>query len=202
MRVGLVVEGDGEMRAVPTLIARTGLELGLGSFAPRPIKAGNHVKLARPGEIERFALLAASQPGAQLVLILLDIDDDCAAQLKSDFEQRTNHLEARFGIPIRVCFCVREFECWFLECVVQLAASVPDFGWLNVDPVQDPHGIRGAKEKLQERFAKHYKPVSDQEKLVRGLDLPALYRSNRSFRRFVRALSGYEYADLDQHFFA
>src|ERR1700677_4669319 len=80
-----IVEGHGEVEAVPLLIRRI-IDLKLNTLAriniAKPIRVQKHALINREGELGRvlqLAYLKTQQPG--FVLILLDADDDCPATL-------------------------------------------------------------------------------------------------------------------------
>lgn len=77
-----IVEGDGEVRAVPALLhkvmqhhQRYDLQVAL------PKNAHGKGALTRPGGIEQFLELAYREPGCAGVLVMLDADDDCPLEL-------------------------------------------------------------------------------------------------------------------------
>jgi len=81
--IATVVEGRGEVAAVPVLLRRMAAEFAPESFLKllRPHKVGRGSLLAPYGlerEVEKVAVLGG--PGAG-VLVLLDADDDCPATL-------------------------------------------------------------------------------------------------------------------------
>lgn len=77
-----VVEGDGEVRALPKLLYRLAREVGVASLrVPAPMRVPRG-KLTTQGGIERAVGAAAQRVGAAGgVLVLLDADDDCPAAL-------------------------------------------------------------------------------------------------------------------------
>src|SRR5437868_3325461 len=109
-----VIEGKGEVGAVPLLIRRICNEI-LGMFAvkmARPVRITKS-KLVRPGELERAIQFAQSTNQAHgPVLVVLDADDDCPAMLGPCLKSRALALAQ----PGRVSIVVPkyEFETWFL----------------------------------------------------------------------------------------
>lgn len=80
--IASIVEGDGEVRALPRLLHRIALERGVtGLLTPNPMRVPRG-KLTCPGGIERVvAAMAIRVPAAGGALVLLDADDDCPAEL-------------------------------------------------------------------------------------------------------------------------
>ena len=81
----LLVEGFGDAEAVPFMLRRYANHLGFHTFspAPRPIKTGSLHKLSRPGELEKFITYGCRRPEGDSVLLCLDCDDGCPAELGS-----------------------------------------------------------------------------------------------------------------------
>lgn len=196
IRVALVLEGPSDVLAFPALVTKTAAMSGLDVIAPNPIRAGNFQKLEQPNQLERFARMAASRPDANLVLIAVDLDDGCHVEKQAQFLARLAPIEAEFQKPIRVCFCVREYECWFLECLDHLKAAAAEYDWIDGNLITNPHAIRGAKEALQRCMRRHYKETTDQLALTRRLDLKGLFAKNRGFRKFAKAVTGLTYGEL------
>ena len=109
VRIGCIVEGHGEVAAVPLLIRRIAKSLypNLGINIPHPIRVSRD-KVIKPGELERAVELAARNikgQGARFVLI--DSDDDWPAQLGPALLHRA--LQVRSNLPIAVVLAKREF---------------------------------------------------------------------------------------------
>src|SRR5271169_802684 len=109
-----IVEGHGESASVPILIRRiaSSFDPGLAVDVPHPIRIPKS-KLLKPGELEKaveFAAMRAEAGGG--ILIILDSDDDCPAQLAPDLLARTR--AARGDLPSAVVLPNKEFESWFL----------------------------------------------------------------------------------------
>lgn len=81
--LGLIVEGHGEMSAVPVLVRRVAAwldpDLVLNALRPHRVPRG---KLVKREELQRAVeyVARAAGPGAP-ILVLLDADDDCAARV-------------------------------------------------------------------------------------------------------------------------
>ena len=202
MNIALIVEGDGDHRAFPTLIAKTGAVVGEVHFANNPIKAGTAEKLAQEGKLEAALRLAASRAGAELVLVAVDLDDGCPVAYHADFERRAKALQTsgELGIPVRFCFCIREYEAWFLASLEALRLGAPEFDWIEAYTCDDPTAKRDAKGEICRAMERHYKPSSHQLILTRAMDLKTLYASSRSYRKFVKSVLGVEYDLIEPYF--
>src|SRR5437763_859272 len=141
-----VIEGQGEVAAIPLLIRRICNET-FGVFAlrtARPVRITKS-RLVRPGEFERAIKLAQStnQPHGP-VLVVLDADEDCPATLGPSLKLRA--LACAQPQDISIIIPKYEFETWFLRA----AESLGGLRGLveGIVPPQDPETIRGAKEWL------------------------------------------------------
>ena len=120
----------------------------------------------------------AAQEGGS-ILILLDCEDDCPANLGPDLLQRARTVRA--DVNTLVVLAYREFETWFIAAARSLRGQcgLPD----DLDPPQDAEGIRNAKGWLGARMNVAYDPITHQIEFVRAFNLEEA-RSNRSFNRF------------------
>jgi hypothetical protein len=204
VRIACIVEGQGELEAVPILVRRLGQRLApeLTVHIPRPIRIPKS-KLLRQGELERAVELAARM-GSPVdgILIILDSDDDCPAELGPALLARAR--QARADVPIGVVLAKREFEGWFLAAAQSLA------GYrglaVNLRAPADPEAVRGAKEWLSEHMdSLHpYVPTLDQPACAAHMDLDqALQAASfgkcwREVRRLLTGASGADTWDADQ----
>lgn len=186
-RLALVVEGHAEVEAVPVLVRR--LAAAAQPTPPfdvlRPIRV-HRSRVVKPGELERAVELAVRKlaPSRGGVLVLLDADDDCAADFAPELWRRA--VAVRPAVPTRLVLAVREFESWFLAA----AESVSGHRALQPDLTapDNPEGVRDAKGWLQERRTdgRSYSPVLDQPKLAALLDLGLARARSASFDKLCR----------------
>jgi hypothetical protein len=184
---GLVVEGQGEVAAVPLLIRRICGEL-FGIFAVRvahPVRITKS-KILRPEELERAVQFALNRnDGLGPVIVLLDADDDCPAALGPALKDRAFPLAQARGVSIVVA--KSEFEAWFLASAHSLSgrSGLRE----SLEPPADPEGIRGAKAWLSRNMlpGRKYSPTVDQAALVAGMDLNAA-KACQSFDRLCREI--------------
>jgi len=82
------------------------------------------------------------------VLILLDCEDFCPAQLGPQLLHRATQVRA--DVPILVALAFREYETWFLAAAESLRghAGIPN----DLTTPHNPEAIRGAKEWLSARL--------------------------------------------------
>ncbi|MDP9845492.1 DUF4276 family protein [Streptosporangium lutulentum] len=183
--IASIVEGDGEVSALPVLLRRIAGSLSVWNVripTPRRIPRS---KLIAPGGVEDAVLQASYQvTGAGGILLLIDSDDDCPASLGPTLLQRAR--EARGDKGISVVLAHREFEAWFLAAAASLSGCRGLADPLNPPP--DPEGIRGAKEWLSARKTDGtpYKPTVDQAGLASAFDMEQARKAAPSFDKFWR----------------
>ena len=184
-----IVEGSGEVQAVPILIRRIAEVATPGLFpdVPKPIRVRRD-RILKPGEIERYVELAANQAGPDgRILILLDADDDCPRELASGLLRRA--AAVRSDRRVQVVLAKMEYEAWFLAAADSLAGS-RGFGE-DITAPGNPESIRNAKGWLTERMppGRSYKELRDQPALTARFDLGQARRSAPSFDKLWRDVS-------------
>lgn len=183
-----IVEGHGEVKAVPILLRRIGLDLDpprvLSVSKPMRVHASTFLK---EGELERTVDFGASKIDANgAIFILLDCDDGCPAELGPALLRRARAARPDRRIALVLAKC--EFEAWFLAAARSLAGRR---GLANdLEPPSDPEGIRGAKEWLSQRMdpLAPYSETVDQPALTALFDLQAA-RAADSFDKCYREVT-------------
>jgi hypothetical protein len=180
-----IVEGHGNVKAVPLLIGRiaSALNPGLALQVLPPLRVPRY-KLVTAGGAERAVELAARKTGGKgAVLVLIDSEDDCPAQMGPDLLRRA--CAARGDLSIGVVLAKREYESWFLAAADSLRGrrGLAE----NLAAPAEPESIRGAKEWLSSRMASgvKYREVLDQPALTAVFDLSAPRRAD-SFDKCYR----------------
>lgn len=185
-RIVPVVEGDGEVAAVPRLFDRLIAEFDLAiPFAvERPIRQPRG-SLLKEGGIERAVSLAAIGMGELgAIFILLDSDGDCPAQLGPKLWARAR--TARPDRRVSLVLAHQEFEAWFLAS----AASLKGLRTLsnNIENHQAPESVRGCKQWLETWMpaTSRYSPTTDQAALAAKFDMSLARRNAPSFDKLWR----------------
>lgn len=190
VKIGCIVEGRGEVEAVPILIRRIAEDLypELEIRTPRPIRVSRD-KVVKAGELERRVELAARRiHGKGAIFILLDSDDDCPAHLGPELLGRA--LQARSDLPIAVVLAKHEFESWFIAAIDSLRGQkrLKD----NLQQARNPEAVRGAKEWLSRQMEnRSYRETLDQPKLTARFDFDQARRTDsfdKCYRDIVRLL--------------
>lgn len=185
-RLVCIVEGKGEVEALPNLCSRVRdyLEAWSWFVDPQPVRqprgslvderAPSPSRPCRADGVDRAVWLARARP-ADAVLLTVDSDDDCPAAWGPSAKEVANRIA-----PGEAVMVVREYEGWLLYAFsdAQLSAA----------GIEDPERIRGAKEKLR-KLVPRYKPTTHQLEITQRLDLHRLRRASDSFDKLVRSLA-------------
>jgi hypothetical protein len=178
------VEGKGEKidrktgkgGAAPLLVRRI-LEERLRQYGWKidTIRVDNWRKLQN--EAETYMTYLRNRPEVDAVLVLLDLDDGCAAEIAPRLAQSLRELNP--PRPIAIVFAVREYEAWFLAAAHSLWGKSYE---------GDPEGKRDAKGAIAALFDPDYDPPVYQPSLSRQMNLQEAWDRSRSFRRLIHAL--------------
>lgn len=189
LNLACIVEGHGDLDAIPVLVRRIASEIA----SPVRVNIAHRFriprsKLVKERELERAVELAARRTGTGgAVLIVLDSDDDCPAQLGPALLTRARI--ARMDFEVSVVVAHREFEAWFLAA----AESLRGYRGLSENLSRPPEveTIRGTKDWLSNHMAKsrRYSETLDQPALAAVVDLTAAKQNSPSFARFYREVS-------------
>ena len=188
MTVVPIVEGYGDVEATPVLLRRMAQEIVPGEFVavPQPVRVKRN-SVVMPGELERYVELAANKGGADgRVLVLLDADDDCPAQLAPSLLARGK--SARRDREIAVVMAKTEFETWFVGAAASVTNQL-DMP-VDVDAPEDPESIANPKRWLTERMppGKTYKETRHQPSLASSFDMARTRRTCPSFDKMWRSV--------------
>ena len=191
IKIGCIVEGHGEVEAVPLLIRRVADNLypELQIVIPRPVRTPRS-KIVKVGELERRVELAAQKIGGQgAIFIILDSDDDCPAELGPTLLDRASQV--RRNLPIAVVLAKQEFEAWFLAAAESLRGKRELKN--DIHSPRAPEAIRNAKGWLSERMGDNrtYRETRDQPALTALFDLEQARQANsfdKCYREIVHLL--------------
>ncbi len=174
-----IVEGDGELKAVPLLLRRMLQQQDIFDIQIcHAQKRGEYPKVKRA--LSRFAQVATKEEAAILWIMDFDCDEcECVVHERSDLMTAT---QAAIGDwPIEFCFMVKEYETIFLAdvAVTRDFFRIPD----SVAFPVDPESVRDAKGTISRMLPRGriYKPTLHQERLTAQLSLEALSQASPSF---------------------
>jgi len=186
-RLVCIVEGEGEVAAIPNLCVRIMANLGVQDWVvdPDPIRRkrsalvdARQPKPRRPcreDEVLKAMTLALRRPRpANAVLLLCDEDEDCAATWGPDATRVMNRLGAGAAV-----MAVPEYESWLL-----LNRSDAE---LKAAGVALPLVGRGAKSTMR-KIVPDYSPTVHQLAETRRINIAFLRGRSASFDKLVRCI--------------
>ena len=148
MKIQPIVEGHGDVKALPVLLRRLVQEAHVAALSiGRPIRRPRS-KLVKKEGVQQAVRLALLQPECGAVLVLFDGESDCPADLGPTVQ--TWATAAADGTPCQVVLAHREYEAWFLAAIESLRGR----RGVLIDAARhpDPERHRGAKEQLESRM--------------------------------------------------
>ncbi len=183
--LGLVVEGRGEIQAVPLLLRRRLIERQIyADLIGKPVPCNGRPNALKPKGIEGKVAVAAVRPGCRCVLVLLDGEGDPVCELGPDVFHRSRNAAA--GKEVVVCLADAKYEDWLVASAESLEVD-----GLTYTSERDAVGL--LKEALHP--SKYVKP-SWQPRLTNLLDFGLASRRNESLARLLS-----KFDDLiDRHF--
>lgn len=183
-----IVEGHGEQQAVARLLHRLAQRQSPGCRLrvndPIRVKSGSFFNdEAYFGRYLSLAAEKARQAGGGHVLILLDCDDDCPAQLGPRLDAQARRVSPE--VSTIVALASREYETWFMaaaESLRGIEGMSP-----SVTAPQKPEATRNAKGWLGKHMPHGYDPIAHQLAFTTAFDLDAA-RSVDSFNHLYRRI--------------
>ena len=189
--IGSVVEGFGDVKAVPVLLRRLAEEHGVRNLQiTQPVRIPRS-KIFRQdqrvieSEVERAIQLAVNKlPSREegAILIVLDADLDCPAEMGPRLVETARKL--RPDVTFGVVLPKHEYEAWFLASLESLHEEKEEGRLQEYD---DPESIRDPKREVSRILFPNgrYSETVDQAKLTAKLDLQQAQRT-RSFTKLVK----------------
>lgn len=168
--IALVVEGPGDLRAVPLLLRRHLERAGIFSdILGKPVPFHGKGNATALGGIEGYVATAA-RPGCVGIIVVLDADKEKICEEGPALLQRA---QAQVGVPVVIAIAERDFEDWLYASAETLFES----------PMQYEPARRG-KSAIPEAMApaKYVKPTH-QPRLTARMDLGLAESRSASLRR-------------------
>ncbi|HEY1135876.1 MAG TPA: DUF4276 family protein [Xanthomonadaceae bacterium] len=190
-RVACIVEGHGEVSALPLLLRRMAELSDPDAYidVPQPIRVSRDRFINRPEEFSRHLLLAGSKSGNDgWILVLLDADDACPATLGSELLARAKEVLPNHSVSVVIAN--REFEAWYIGA----AESLNGFRGFRLDEEDlaiDAEVPRDAKGWLGKRMDGGYGETTDQPAFAARMNLQQALDRCRSFRKLWKELDRY-----------
>jgi len=190
-----IVEGDGEVDAVPLLLGKLLAKIGRQEIgvSRRPLNAGSCSNLTKAGGLEGFIRAASLRPDCAAILVLMDADKGCPLKIAQDFVARIRSLGSKH--PVVVVIAKFEYEAWFLASLDSIAGKDldgrPGLPAGTLYPEHDVELLVSVKGWLNRKFpgSHSYKETLDQAPMTRLLQPDLVAPRSRSFRRLQHALA-------------
>ncbi len=185
-----VVEGPGEVAALPALLSRILLEYYnrpdvLVAYGKRGVVSANGLPKLET-QLAKFLQHAQNKPDCDAILVLLDADNDCPVILSQELSQHCEQVGTK--CPVQIVCARRSYESWFLASLdtVKGKSVIPDTATLSGDAENVPNPKQWITALLPRGQA--YKETTHQAALSSYIDLDLAHKNSRSFRRLCHAL--------------
>jgi len=166
----MIVEGPGDLRAVPLLLRAFLYQRGYhADILGKPIPVNGKSNAVRSRGIEGYVATAAARPGCKGLIVVLDADDDRSCELGPGLLSR---CQVAAGLPISIVVAEPDYEGW-------LYASAETLG-LDLQYDATKNGKNMIRKALAP--AKYVKPTW-QPRLTSRMDLDLARSRNRSLDR-------------------
>lgn len=200
-----IVEGHGEVAAVPTLLKRwlrfrryRNVEVDVAGPVRAAGKGAIKVTHDRENElgVEYYLEIALRRrPLPDAVLVLLDADADCPSTLAPSLLARARTMVPA-DFPVGVVIAKREYEAWFLAAFpsTQFRQALTDQGFRltrrSLPRGMDIEEVADAKGRIADLIGlAKYEETSHQDALTQILpSTPGMTRRSRSFRKLLKEL--------------
>lgn len=183
-----IVEGHGELSAVPLLIRNILLAQGIYNVLPLPARRyGEYPSVAKG--FDNLFLAAIKESAA--ILWVMDFDSkayDCPISEAQKLLARAATLRPNW--PLKIAFLVKEYETLFLIDEAASRAVFPDIPSKFSFP-EHPEDIRDAKgwlSKARPSSGAAYKETVHQAKITAHLNFDLLRARSRDFAHLERAI--------------
>lgn len=104
-----IIEGQGEIEAVPTLLYKILHDLQQWQWqVDKPFRANSLGRLKK--YLGSLLHKASKRKDCGALLILLDLDDGCAVDTAKELAEKIRKLN--LAQPVAIVFAVREYEAW------------------------------------------------------------------------------------------
>lgn len=185
-RILPIVEGDGDLKAVPVLLRNLLTLHGLHETQILPPHKRGELPKVTAG-FDNYFRMALKENAAILLVLDFDCENcDCPYQEAEKLYQRAQSIRSNW--PFKIAFLVKEFESLFLA-ETQAAKNV-----LALPPgtkfPDEPETIRDAKGWLSKALPKGsaYKPTVHQAKITAHLNFEQLRKTSSDFRHLENSL--------------
>lgn len=185
MKIQPIVEGYGEVQALPILLRRLRDQASAWDVEiKRPMRCNRSELVSQP-KLEKMVKAARYQPDCNAILILFDGDRDCPAELGPRVHAWAS--AACGELPCEVVMPHKEYEAWFLASIESLRGHRGIRKDATAHPA--PEAPRGAKAQLRARMEENvgYLETADQAAFSALFSMQAAYSGCRSFRKLTKS---------------
>lgn len=193
LRIGVIVEGQGEEAAVRTLLERLWYELLGQKDYLEILKPFRHPQgtlrkeegLKRAVEAVKIDLDSkAPKNKPQLLLMLFDSEGECPAKLGPTLFHWAK--EVRSDAEIACVLAHPMFETWFVACASSLSKvnGLPE----DLQTPTSPEDIGLGKTWIKKHLPRKYKETIDQARFVAKMSLQEARQNSPSFDKLCREL--------------
>ena len=191
IRLVPIVEGDGEVDAVPILLREVLAASKRSDIqVARPKNAHGRSNLVKDNGVESFIRLAWKERGCRAILILLDAEGDCAKDVASELAGRAASLGLK--VPVAIVCANRQYESWFLASLPsdEAQSDMADYFESEIRFVGNCEDVRSPKRLLTNAMpeGRIYKETLNQASLTQRLDHQMAFSASRSFQRLHHAV--------------
>ena len=182
-----IVEGDGEVTAVPVLLRKILWQLPRYDIeVARPKNANGRGNLTKKGGIEKFIRYSWKERDSGAILVLIDADTECPLALAQDLTRRVQTIGIL--LPVVIVVAKRMYESWFLASISTIAGhlDLPD----NLLPPPNIEDVPNPKAWIEGHFpmGRAYKETQDQEAMTNLMSID-LATAAPSFQRMLNAIN-------------
>lgn len=176
LAIASIVEGHGDVEALPALLGK----LAPGVEIKRPVRVPKSKLISAAGtanqdEVSRAVAIAVANIPHDvrgLLLLVLDADSDCAAEIGPSLLAAMNAADHRGTRECFVAIAKKEFESWLL-------------GGLLESDESDPDGFGNPKGRVGQLNGGRYKETIDQPRLAKRVIIDQLESRSPSFQRLA-----------------
>lgn len=192
-KVIAIVEGDGEVEAVPVLLNRWFHQRGLANEIGTPkaaISAYSRNNLKK--DLERYIRIAlTAKPAAIVVVIDSDSDPDGPDNLRTNLYNRATKVAE--GVPVSIVVAVECYEAWFMASIELLQKAHPGLIKPKVKAPARAEAIEtiiDCKDRFERMLIRKYVETKHQPQLSESLPFEgeALDRMPPSYKRLLTEL--------------
>ncbi|WP_145951274.1 hypothetical protein [Micrococcus luteus] len=170
--VGLVVEGAGDLGAVPIVLRNYLYSVNVyADILGKPVPFHGRDKAIAVNGIEGYVATAAYRPGCRGVMVVLDGEGDCVVERGAELLQRAG---GNVSIPIVVALADSCFESWMYASAETLE--------IGLDYDENKSGLGAIKNAI--RPNSYTKPVW-QPRLASKVDIALARGRDSGFNRFL-----------------